>query len=227
MLADKTALCPTNGLNQKFKIVNGTGGRKSTVLTTPLTAIELSKKILCTVNVDAVCQKIYAEPLQVGDGPATFAERIAWLAEYYARDEKIISPPSPVCAKCEFQATPEDEAAGLQDGFKECWTRAFNWGPKEFKTPNVLDIWNYRGKAKLIAERRVAMADVTKHDINPRPDGAPGISASERQWLQIEKTQQNDSSVWFDKSALRNEIRRWTFPLHFIDFETTRYRHSI
>lgn len=52
MLADKTVLCPTNGLNQKFKIVNGPDGRKHTVLTTPLTAVELSQKILCVVNVD-------------------------------------------------------------------------------------------------------------------------------------------------------------------------------
>jgi hypothetical protein len=222
MLADKTALCPTNGLNQKFKIVKGSGGRKKAELTTALTPAELSRKILCAVNVDAVCQMIYDDPLEVADGPATFAERIAWLADHYARDEKIISPPTPACAKCEFQATPEDEAEGKKDGFKECWARAFKWGPKEFNTPSILDIWNYRGKAQLIAARRVTMADVTMADINPRPDGEPGISASERQWLQIEKNQKNDASVWFDKSALRNKMRSWTFPLHFIDFETTR-----
>jgi hypothetical protein len=222
MLADKTVLCPTDGLNQKFKIVKGPGNRKSASLSIPLTAADLSKKILCKVNVDAVCKKIYDEPLKIVAGPATFSERIAWMAEYYNRDEKIIYPPAPACAKCEFRATAEDEAEGKKDGFRECWARAFSWGLKEFKTPSVLDIWNFRGKTQMIAERRVTMADVTKNDINPKSDGKPGVSASERQWLQVEKNQKNDTSVWFDKSALRNEIKTWKFPLHFIDFETSR-----
>lgn len=222
MLADKTVPCPTDGLNQKFKIIKESGNRKGATLITALSASELSEKILRIVNVDAVCKKLYDEPMQVANGPSTFFERIAWMAEHYARDEKINTPPSTVCAKCEFRAIAEDEAEGKKDGFRECWTRAFNWGPTEFKTPNVLDIWNFRGKSKLIAERRVTMADVTKEDIKPKPDKKPGISASERQWLQVEKTQKNDTSIWFDKSELRNEMRSWTFPLHFIDFETSR-----
>jgi hypothetical protein len=222
MLADKTVPCPTDGLNQKFKIVKESGNRKGATLITALSASELSEKILRIVNVDAVCKKLYDEPMQVANGPSTFFERITWMAEHYARDEKINSPPTTVCAKCEFRAIAEDETEGKTDGFRECWARAFNWGPTEFKTPSVLDIWNFRGKSKLIAERRVTMADVTKEDIKPKPDKKPGISASERQWLQVEKTQKNDTSVWFDKPELRNEMRSWTFPLHFIDFETSR-----
>ena len=222
MLADKTVPCPTDGLNQKFKIVKESGNRKGATLITALSASELSEKILRIVNVDAVCKKLYDEPTQVANGPSTFFERITWMAEHYARDEKINSPPTTVCAKCEFRAIAEDETEGKTDGFRECWARAFNWGPTEFKTPSVLDIWNFRGKSKLIAERRVTMADVTKEDIKPKPDKKPGISASERQWLQVEKTQKNDTSVWFDKPELRNEMRSWTFPLHFIDFETSR-----
>lgn len=222
MLADKTAICSTDGLNQKFKILKTADGRKGARLTTPLTAADLSPQILRRVDVDAACKKIYNETLKVADGPAAFSERLVWLAKHYARDEKVVYPPSTACAKCEFQTTPTDEAAGKKSGFKECWSQAFGWTDKEFDTPNILDIWNYRGKSKLIAEQRVAMAEVTKEDINPEPDGKPGLAMSERQWLQVEKVQNNDTSVWFDRSALAKEMRRWKFPLHFIDFETTR-----
>ena len=222
MLADKTALCPSDGLNQKFKILKTADGRKSATLTAPLTAADLSPQILHTVNVDAACNKIYTEKLKVADGPANFSERIVWLSKYYAQDEKIVSPPSTVCAKCEFRTTPADEADGKKSGFKECWSHTFGWNAKEFNAPNILDIWNYRGKSKLITEQRVTMAEVTKDDINPEPDGKPGLAMSERQWLQVEKAQNNNTAVWFDKSALSNEMGRWNFPLHFIDFETTR-----
>ena len=222
MLADKTTECPTNGLNQKFKVATGVDGRKGASLTTPLTAIELSKKILVRVPVDGLCKKIYDEPFEVTNGPANFPERIVWLADHYAKDQKIITPPTPACAGCEFQAAQEDVAEVRKDGFKECWAHAYGWGPKEFNTPNILNIWNFRGKAKLMGERRVLMTDVTKEDIKPKSDGAAGVSVSERQWLQVEKAQTNDPTVWFDKTGLKTEMKKWVFPLHFIDFETTR-----
>jgi hypothetical protein len=38
----------------------------------------------------------------------------------------------------------------------------------------------------------------------------------------VEKAQAQDNSIWVDKPALKQEMRQWIFPLHFIDFETTR-----
>lgn len=34
--------------------------------------------------------------------------------------------------------------------------------------------------------------DIAEEDVNPKPDDRPGISASERQWLQVEKIQKKD-----------------------------------
>jgi hypothetical protein len=43
-----------------------------------------------------------------------------------------------------------------------------------------------------------------------------------RQWIQIEKMQNNDTAEYIDVSALKNEIASWNYPLHFIDFETIK-----
>lgn len=222
MLADKTVLCPTDGLNQKFRVVADKKGGKKALLTKPLTQEERQNRILCQINVDEVCQLIHEESLEGAGGPATFSDRIEWLADHYQRDEKIVCRPSPVCAACEFRATPQEEAQNLKDGFKECWKAALKWSDRDFNTPNVLNIWNYRRKAQMMAEIRIAMADGTKDDINPKSDSKPGLSPSERQWLQVEKVQAKDNSIWIDKTALKREMRQWIFPLHFIDFETTR-----
>ena len=227
MMADKTALCPTDGLHQKFRIMTGKQEvgkkpRKKAVMTTPLTQAELKHRILCQVNVDEACDLIHKEAFKVANGPATFVERITWLADHYERDTKIVCRPAPVCAHCEFRAPAKDEAGGLKSGFKECWKQALNWKERDFETPNVLNIWNYRGKGELLAENRAAMADVTEEDIQPKSDGKPGLSASQRQWLQVKKVKAQDDSLWLDKAALKREMQKWKFPLHFIDFETTR-----
>jgi hypothetical protein len=55
----------------------------------------------------------------------------------------------------------------------------------------------------------------------PKGDSQPGISTSERQWLQVKKAKEKDSTIWIDVDNLKKEMNSWVFPLHFIDFETT------
>jgi hypothetical protein len=227
MLADKSAKCPTDGLHQRFRVVSEKGKfgekpRKRAEMTAPLTPDEQNERILCQVSVDEACRTIEQEPLRVSIGPITFAERIEWLSDHYQRDEKIVCRPSTACAHCEFKASPEEKAKGLKSGFEECWRQAFRWQDKDFEVPNILNIWDFRGKDALIDENRVAMADVAEADIQPKSDGKPGLARSERQWLQVEKAQRGDQAPWVDKAGLRREMQQWVFPLHFIDFETTR-----
>ena len=222
MLVDKSALCPSEGLHQKFRIVVGKTGRKRAEMTEQLTQVELQKKILCQVDVGTACDLIDKDVFNVAVGPTRFVDRIRWLAEYYERDEKIISKPTPVCAHCEFRATAEEEAAGKKSGFKECWKKALKWKDQDFETPNVLNIWSYRNKITLMEERRIAMAKVVEDDIAPKPDDKPGFSRSERQWMQVRKVQTRDTTIEFDREGLTREMSKWRFPLHFIDFETTR-----
>ena len=58
-------------------------------------------------------------------------------------------------------------------------------------------------------------------DIAPKQDGKPGVSTSERQWLQIQKVQNNDATIFCDIQGLKEEMDSWVYPLHFIDFETS------
>jgi hypothetical protein len=220
VLADKSSRCPTDGLNQKFrtKCIEG----RTTVVTIPPTAEDLSTRILHTVNVDEICDGICAGQYFESDAGLTFEGTIDALAAAYHDDRKLTPVPTKGCRDCEFRATAEDEAAGLKSGFKECWSAHFNWTDEHFKQQSVLDIWNFRDKDKLIAERTVLLHEITDNHLKLKDDDKPGLSASRRQKLQVDKARSGDNAPYIDHKGLAAEFAKWKFPLHFIDFETSQ-----
>lgn len=221
MMADKAATCPTDGLNQKFRLVKDKDNRKSVSVSESLTDKDLIPPILCQINVDSECNQIFIGADGGLDPTFGFEQKVRLFADHYSANIKIPSPVSSACSACEFYTTDTDEKVGLRNGRKECWRENLGWGDRDFDDQTVLDVWNYRKKDKLIATGCVKMSDITLDDINPRPDDKPGVSASQRQWFQVEKYQKGDNTIWLDRDNLRREINQWVYPLHFIDFETT------
>ena len=220
-MADTSSLCPTDGLNQKFRLITDQNGRKSVRVAESLTEEDLTPPILCNVNVDAECNQIYSEMYECNGSLVSFRQLADQFAFSYATDTKIPSPISKACGECEFYTTDAEREAGLKSGKEECWKEILGWSDEDFASLTVLDIWNFRKKDALIEDGRIKMTDITKADVEPKPDQKLGISPSERQWLQIEKYQKNDQSVWLDRTNLQREMNSWVFPLHFIDFETS------
>jgi hypothetical protein len=217
VLVDKTSRCPTDGLNQKFR-TKRIDGRTTVVVTSP-TDEDMATRILHIVNVDDVCDGIYSGRLFSAD--LSFEGTIQALADAYRYDRKLAPVPSKSCRDCEFRATAEDEAAGLKSGFAECWSELFGWTDELFEQQSVLDIWNFRVKDKLIEGRRVTLHQIDDVDLNMKDDGKPGLSSSYRQKMQIDKARSNDATHHLDREGLAAEFAKWTFPLHFIDFETS------
>jgi len=221
MMADKSATCPTDGLNQKFLLTRDDKGRKSVSVSGTLTDADLTPQILCKVNVDSQCAQIYGGTDGGSDQALGFAQRVGLFAGSYASDTKIPSPISTNCASCEFHTKDGEEGPDSLSGKKECWKANLGWDDNDFKSPTVLDVWNFKKKAALIKAGCIKMSNLAEQDVAPKPDNKPGISPSERQWLQVEKVQNRDTSIWLDREGLQSEMRSWIFPLHFIDFETT------
>lgn len=218
LLVDKTSRCPTDGLNQKFRTKRVDG--RTTVVRSQLTADDLSTRILHIVNVDDVCDGIYTGRYFAGESDLTFEGTIDALAEAYRKDRRLPAVPTKDCRDCEFKATAEQKAAGLKSGFEECWSGHFRWTKEHFQQQSVLDIWNFRDKDKLIGAQRVTLLDLTDADFKLKDDGKPGLSASYRQKMQVDKARAGDETHHIDRDGLAAEFAKWTFPLHFIDFET-------
>jgi hypothetical protein len=185
MLADKSTFCPTDGLNQKFRI-RTINGRKRVTVDSPLTPEEKAMPILTQVNVDDCCDYIWNDYYDFQGSSLSFYDLIDAFADQYEKDVKIPPILTKECATCEFVAKESDVLAGRKSGRVECWKQCLGWEDADFEEPTILDIWDFRKKDEYLQKNIVKVRQISPEDIKSEPDGKPGISRSQRQWLQVE-----------------------------------------
>jgi len=222
MMADKNVSCPVDGLNQKFRIMKDSKGRKGVKVSNSLAEEDLRCKILIEVPVDEYVKLIHEGTFEFCGREMSFSSLVEFLSSHYEKDDKITPEIGAKCKGCEFKCDTADEAAGHQSGFKECWKEALGWNDGDFDEPSILDLWNFRKKDACIKAGKTKLNDLTREDIEIKAGKAPGLSASRRQWLQVEKAKNKDASPHFDAAGMKAEMKKWKFPLHHIDFETSR-----
>lgn len=222
MLADKNSVATVDGLNQKFLLKTVEDERTVVEIVSDVSPDGLGEEVLIRVCVDALIEKIFNGTDSPTPPEQRFMDYVHHLADMYERDEKIVVPIHKDCKICEFQATPEQEQEGKLSGFKECWKHQLGWKDEMFVLPRILDIWDFRKKQDLMDSGIYLMRDVDEEhigDINSCSDGT--LSRTERQWLQVQKTVNNNNTAYIDIDGLRTEFKKFTYPLHFIDFETS------
>ncbi|MBQ4915286.1 DUF2779 domain-containing protein [Maribacter sp. MMG018] len=218
MMADKTKTAKVDGLNQLFRIPKN-GNPRTDVVTGISSIDEIGGSVLSEINVDRLINGIITGEYSYFDN-LNFEQSVELFKKAY-QENKYLNWPTQFgsCKNCEFKTTKEQEKEGLKSGFKYCFKKQHQWADKDFDRPNAFEIWNFRGK-NLMEENRLLMDDLTEEEINIKVE--PGkLSASERQWLQIQKAQQNDDTVFVLREELKQEMGKWQYPLHFIDFETS------
>lgn len=222
MLANKNAIATVNGLNQKFQLNTVNEERTTVSVIGEISHESLGNEILIRVNVDDIIEKIFKGTDSSNPPEKSFVEQIHFYADKYEQDEKIITPICKGCQGCEFQASPEEEQQGKLSGFKECWIAQLGWTDEMFDRPLIFDIWDYRSKQDLMDSEKYFMSEVIESDLGESKDKGDGtLTRTERQWLQIRKTVDNDSDPYIDVDGLKFEFSRFKYPLHFIDFETS------
>lgn len=218
MMADKYKTAQIDGLNQLFRVPSN-GNPRTDIIRRVNSIEEIGGSVLSEVNVDQIINDIISDKYKYHDNLGFF-ESMELFKDAYINKTYLNWPTNfSACKKCEFKTTIDDEINGLQSGFKHCFQRQFGWNNEQFDAPNAMEIWNYRGK-NLMEEHRLLLQDVTEEDFNVVPV-AGKISSSERQWIQVEKARSNDSTIYVEKEGLQDEMNKWKFPLHFIDFETS------
>lgn len=220
MLADKSKRTETAGMNQHFPIKTGPDGRKRVVLEEALTAADLHTPIINSANVEAICDAIYNSTDHGLGVVESFTEMVGRLSEACENHTLIPAKLGKHCKDCEYFAKENDKAAGLKDGRIECFGREGGYDASIFDEPTVLDLWFYPRKDELINAGIIRLKDITEDQLVFKPVDV-GMSTGERQWKQIEKVKYADDSIYVDLDGLKSEMSAWTYPLHFIDFETT------
>ncbi len=221
MLADKTSSSPTTGLNQKFKIVKDDNRRKGVQVSSNLNSQDLTPPILAEIPVDSLVEIIFRGQATKNAPESSFIESIKYLSKSYEQDSKINPKLSSACNKCEFTCSPDEEKSGKKNGFKECWSQITGLQDQQLNAQLVTELW-YGGSKNLPAAGIYRLKDIHE-DVFEEKDNPdkPGLSRSQRQWLQINKVKNNDTEIYFDAVGLKEEMDSWVYPLHFIDFETS------
>lgn len=219
MMADKSKKASIDGLNQLFRISNK-GGNRTGIIKKVTTLEETGSPILGRKNITKIVADIESDKFKYHDS-LTFKESIKFLKDHYKNDTySNWSTGFGSCKSCEYVCSEDEEKQGLKSGFKECFIKQHNWGANDFKKSNIFDVHNFRKGTKLFEEGIYFKNELSEDSIDLKED-AEKLTTSHRQWLQIEKEVNNDSTVYVDRDGLRAEIDSWTFPLHFIDFETS------
>lgn len=216
MMADKGARATVDQLSQKFKIVRS--GHGHSVEIAPSTdASTIGSPLLAKIGVNVHVEKILGEPVRFPGGELGFAEAVATFSEHYERNTNIEPVIGAHCGKCEFR-TP---LPSKQSGFHTCWKTATGWDDEHFKDGTVLDLWNFRGKGAMIRMGVFGAGAVTKDDLK-LSDGNGPLTHGDRQWMQVSGEWPGGGEYFLDRDGLREVEAGWNYPLHFIDFETSR-----
>lgn len=219
MMPDKARLAPLDGINQMFKISERSGVELR--IPPDVDTKALAEILLAKVCVDGYVAQVLCQPLDFPGGPAMLGDAAKIWAEAYRNDRRITPAIGAHCGSCQFKAMPGDT---LKSGFHECWKLANGWEDRDFDGGTVLDLWNFRGKQKLIDQGVLKISQVTREDIgdfDDEPDEG-GLSRKQRQWLQVVgiPADYDCGGYYFDRALAAVEMSHWRFPLHFIDFET-------
>lgn len=219
MLADKSKQAQVNGLNQMFRVPKD-GDPRTDIVKKVSSMDDIGESVLTEINVDGIIEDILTNKHQYHDS-LTFQDAVALFRNAYQQDKFINWDTNfTACKNCEFKTTPEDETNGLQSGFKYCFSKLRSWNNKDFQKPNAFEIWDFKGGQKLMDSDALFLKDIDENNLKVKVE--PGrISHSERQMIQVEKSRDKDNSIECLNNELRDEISKWKFPLHFIDFETS------
>lgn len=219
MMPDKAVNATVDGLNQLFKVKRH--GRSIDVLVSDNASdlVNQNSALLAKVNVDQYVDIVMRDGIQFPGGHSSLEALATSWAKSYKDDIKIAPVIHSGCAKCEFRSHPGD---GHKNGYLECMIEGAELSEAEIESGTILDIWNFRGKDKLIDKKIFKLSRVTEDDLKVKDD-KDGLSNSQRQWLQCNGIPKEDDlgGFYFDKTVFENHHQHWKYPLHMIDFETS------
>ena len=217
LLADKQKAASVDGMNQFFRIRKSADNRTGIEKRVDSIA-SCGNSVLTEIAMNDIVHGIIQGEYLYSE-EQSFMSALNRLRDLYVNDEfAAVEVSFSKCKKCEFQTSGNhpEKVSGLQ----HCFRRCSSFGEIDRSIPNIFDVWNFRKGKELFEEGKFYMRDLDENDVLKEPV-AGKLAPTERQWLQIEKTRSNDQTVHVDYINLKKEMRKWKFPLHFIDFETS------
>ena len=244
MMADKSKLATVDGLNQMFRIYKN-GDRSYAQADerawTIAGVVPENERVLTAFDVDQYCDMIIAGETGEQGKPdfmegMKFQEFVEVMSKHYCERTIAMTTLGTKCFKCPFHREAGDKET-LRDGYRECWKDMAKFTDEDFDKALVKDLsglYTPTAKSGLMKKHKYFMDEITYDDIERSKNlKEPGLDNVQRKWLQIATATGKEEllkdfethikdGVYVDTDGLKAEMAKWKFPLHFIDFETSK-----
>lgn len=219
MLADKNKTTTIDKLNQLFRISKKSNNRTGVIKKIDSLQNPDEESVLSVVDVSSLTSKIKLGEYRILKEYA-FEDAIQLLSKAYVEDRFFdYDLQFQTCKTCEFKSN--EKTTHLKDGFRECFEKKLNWDEKDFDDPTAFEIWDFRKLNQLSKSGVIKLIDVSDDEFGERKDSEIKMSRVVRQLTQKYKTLEKDDNPEIFKDSLTTEMKKWKFPLNFIDFEAS------
>lgn len=216
LLADKSKSTDRDGLHEMFRIIeNSTDLRDGIETPDGISAKDLDQGLLKKVDVSAYIEMILTGK-ELTDEGETFAAAVHAFSASIRKDLRLFNGVGKKCKGCEYRVNSVEK--GQKNGFSECWAPLI--GTDQIGKSMAFDMWNWRGADSAIANR-IFLAENLPPFKEKISDGE--LDDNDRRQLQLKVVRGELKKPFAVKSKLRNYIDGFSFPLHFIDFETSTH----
>lgn len=226
LLVDKTVPVSISGLNSAFRIEMM--GRSVTVtVDLNFDIAALAPSILREFDVAEAVALLRQKPIEVAGVAQTFEEFVGYLCS--ALEGPSTGQPTPMlnslvssqCKDCEFYLDPAEISGVRRSGWHQCMSERYSTHITVPRRDTFFGLYRSSGKQidEFIGREPLAIAKMPESAFPHGADPYGYIDNRERQRLQWEEHQgAPEPHVLFN--PLNDAICEWTWPLHFIDFET-------
>ena len=157
-----------------------------------------------------------------GRDPIVFSEAIASLSLALAEGDRPRPSLSSSCKSCPFYVDPSD-GSPPRSGWHECMQTRFG---QVIDTSRKSSIFGFYGQLKydeILSQGHLEMSKLDDDGVLEDVEFDDGkLSLKARQRLQLLESKGRVDRLVFDRATLNRVCANWVFPLHFIDFETSR-----
>lgn len=202
------------GLNQKF-LIKEIKGKPEVVIRGKVDKKALGNSVLEYHNVTEIVNGIHNNTIK---NVADFDNFIASLLDIVCEVNNGSKNISSSCKTCPFNKNE----IGKINGFNQCMSEETGYDITEFENQKtVFDVWNFPEASNYVKrenDKVIFMSDLDANDSYEKINSP--LTYNERRLIQIRKEQLNDETEFLNKKGIEEELNSFTYPLHFIDFET-------
>ena len=220
MLINKSSMCSQDGLHQNYRVFHGDEGRRAIEVSVPSARL-IADQLLLSVPADLECDAIYNAHEHGSRFSGSFNELVTHLSHICDGTTAPATQIQGNCGNCEFRAVADGTSTG--PNWAECLNVAFGISNPDPGTL-IFDLWDWRRKDEYLNQGVIYLHQMSDEDFEDveQPTPGNGLERRQRQRIQVEKAKAGDTKPWLDSVGWEDEIAEWRYPLHFIDFETTR-----